>query len=206
MSTEIQTSANKKYAPQEMVFRFKKDKLGNKRNNVTINAKVLTVDGLIDVLQRGDEKEVDLVMEQCNLAFRSVLADYVGNDETFDQAKYDALKLDWTFIANMPKEDRRSSSIAPEIWEAFAADYISIMPALTNTTVEATTLATEIYAKKMAPAKTNKKVLEKLQQRLAIYADNSQRAEEFTEILELLDRRCKTYLSSDQPELVADNL
>lgn len=204
--SEVTTSVDTKYVPQEMIFRFKKDKLGNKRANVTINAQVLGVEGLIDILQRGDKKEVELVMEQCNLAFRDVLADKVGDDETFDQAKYDAMKLDWAAIATMPKEDRRVSSIAKEVWEAFAADYIAIMPGLTNTTVEATTLATEIYAKKMAPAKTNKKVLEKLQQRLAIYADNSQKAEEFAEILELLNRRCETYLKADQPELVAENL
>lgn len=203
---EIQTGADTKYTPQEMVFRFKKDKLGNKRANVTLQVKQLTVDGLIDVLQRGEEKEVNLILEQCNQAFRDVLADKVGDDEAFDQAKYEALKLDWAAIANMPKEDRRVSSIPKEVWEAFAADYIAVMPGLTNTTVEATTLATEIYAKKMAPAKTNKKVLEKLQQRLALYADSSQKAEEFSEILELLTRRCETYLKADQPELVAENL
>lgn len=203
---EIQSAADTKYTPQEMIFRFKKDKLGNKRPNVTINAQVLTVDGLIDVLQRGDKKEVDLVLEQCNAAFRDVLAEKVGDDESFDQSKYDALGLTWSFIANIPKEDRRVSSIAKEVWEAFAADYIAVMPALTSTSVEATTLATEIYAKKMAPAKTNKKVLEKLQQRLALYADSSPKAEEFSEILELLTRRCDTYLKADQPELVAENL
>jgi hypothetical protein len=193
------------YIPSEMEFRFKKDKLGNKRPNVKVTAKTLSLAGLVGVLNKGDEKEVNLVLEYVNSAFRDVIADKVGDDETFDQTKLDAMKLDWTFIANMPKEDRRSSSIAKEVWEAFVADYIAVMPGLTNTSAEATALATEIYVKKMAPAKSNKPVLERLKQRLAMYAETS-RAEEFSEILELLVRRIDTYMKADQPELVAENL
>lgn len=203
--SEVQ-AAPQLYVPQEQVFRFKKDKLGNKRANVTINARVLTLDGLVDVLNRGDEKEVALVMDQVNQAFRDVLAEKVGDDESFDQAKYDGLNLTWAAIANMPKEDRRVSSIPKEVWDAFVADYMAIMPALTKTSAEANTIACDIYVKKMAPARSNKPVLERLKMRLALYIENSQKAEEFQEILEVLLRRIETYLKAETPELVADNL
>jgi hypothetical protein len=203
--SEVQ-AAPQFYAPQETVFRFKKDKLGNKRANVTLQAKMLTRDGLIDIINRGDEKEIALVMDQVNLAFRDVLAEKVGDDESFDQAKYEGLNLSWAAIANMPKEDRRVSSIAKEVWDAFVADYMAIMPGLTKTSVEANTIACDIYVKKMAPARSNKPVLERLKMRLALYIENSQKAEEFQEILEVLLRRIEAYLKAETPELVADNL
>jgi hypothetical protein len=199
------TAAESLYQRVPMAFRFKKDKLGVKRPNVEISARVLTFDGVVDILKRGDEKECELLLEQINSIFRDVIAEKVGEDEAYSQETYDSKPLTWQDIVNMPKEDRRSSSIAKEVWDSFAEDYLAVMPGLTGAKVEATKLAVELFLKKMRPAQTNKPVLEKMKQRLAMYAETPN-AEKFEEIITLLTRRIDQYLAADAPELLADNL
>jgi hypothetical protein len=203
--TAITANADKNVTGKEMIFRFKKDKLGNKRANVKCdNVPVPSVDGLITIFEKGG-KELELLLEVASDTVRSVLADIVGSTPDFDPEKFDFSAVSWEKIANMPKEDRRSSSIATEVWEGFVADYIAVMPGLTKKPVEAVTLATEIYVKKMTPVRSNKNALKKLEGQLALYAETAN-AENFSEILELLTRRITNYLSVDDPVILAENL
>jgi hypothetical protein len=202
---EVTVNTNKFVDTKEMLFRFKKDKLGNKRPNVKCEAvPVPSVEGIVEIFKAGG-KQLELLQEVIADTVRSVLSDFVS-EENFDPAKFDFKQISWEAIANMPKEDRRSSSIAKEVWEAFAADYIEIMPGVAGKTKEQVSLATEVYVKKMAPLKTQKGALGKLKDQLTLYTDNSQKAEEFQEIIELLTRRIDTYMKADDPTLLAANL
>jgi len=205
MSDEIATGVNKLIDTREMEFRFKKDKLDNKRPNVKFErVPVPSVEGTIEILKAGG-KQWELLQDAMADYIRGILAEFVANDLEINPETFDLNKVSWEAIANMPKEDRRSSSIPSEVWEAFAKDYVSVMVGLTGKKEAAVQLATEIYVKKMAPVKSNKNALNKLKEQLAIYS-GTPNAEQFAEILELLVRRTDNYLKADDPEIVAENL
>lgn len=196
--TEVIANTDQNVIPREFLFRFNKDKLGNRRNTVKCESvPTPSAQGIIKILETGG-KQLDLLLEVCANTVRSTLSEFVGEDEAFDPNNFDYSKISWEAIANMSKEDRRSSSIPSEVWEAFVNDYISVMPGLTGKSVEQITLATEIFVKKMAPIKSRKLALGKLKEQLALYSQTP-RAEEFSDILELLTRRTNTYLEADDP-------
>lgn len=190
---------------KEMVFRFKKDKLGTKRADVKLTVGVPSVEGIVDILTRGDKKEVELLLDACYDVVRAQAAGIVGDDENITPENFPYDKVTWAAIANQPKEDRRSSSISDEAWTAFCTDYIAVMPGLTSKSVEMVTNATLVYRKKFAPWKSDKKTISKLKEQLALYMETPN-AEQHQEILDLLVRRADTYLAADDLVAVAANL
>jgi len=206
MSDVIVANVDKTVTASEMAFRFKKDKLGAKRADVKITASVPSVDGIVDILTRGDVKEVQLLLDACYDVVRTAAAGVIGDDEnvTSDNFPYD--KITWKAIANQPKEDRRSSAISDEAYAAFFADYIAVMPGLTGKSEEMVTNATLVYRKKFAPWKSDKKTIGKLKEQLGLYIEHSPNAEQHQEILDMLIRRADTYLAADDLVAVASNL
>ncbi len=206
MSEVIVANVDKTVTQAEMVFRFKKDKLGAKRADVKLNVGVPSVDGIVDILSRGDAKEVQLLLDACYDVVRSAAAGIIGDDEnvTADNFPYD--KITWAAIAAQPKEDRRSSSISEEAWNAFSASYISYMPGVTGKSAEAVTNATLVYRKKFAPWKSDKETLGLLKQQLALYIEGCPEAEQHQEILDVLLRRVDMYLKADDLVALVANL
>lgn len=204
--TAIVANVDKTVTLSEMVFRFKKDKLGSKRADIKLNVGVPSVDGVVDILSRGDAKEVQLLLDACYDVVRSAAAGIIGDDEnvTADNFPYD--KVTWAAIAAQPKEDRRSSSISEEAWNAFCSSYIGYMPGATGKSEEAVTNATLVYRKKFAPWKSDKKTLEKLKGQLALYIEGCPEAEQHQEILDMLIRRVDVYLKADDVIALAANL
>lgn len=204
MNAPVQSAIDNTHTLQEFKFRFKKDKLGNQRPTVVMQAPVPTADGIVKMLSEGDSKQFALVQEALYNTVRDVLGGFVAED-SFDPAAFDISKLLWQSIANMPKEDRRSSTIPEELWVGFVADYCAVMPSVSGKTPEQVKNATDVYLKKMVPVKTNKKLTEKLKEQLALYSAQPS-AEQFSDILELLVRRCDTYLAADDMKAVLENL
>jgi hypothetical protein len=202
--SEVQSNIPKTFALKEFTFRFKKDKLGNQRPTVKMNAPVPTADGIIEILQKGDEKQWSLVEEAMYDVVRATFAGYVA-EESFNPETFDTSKLFWQAIANMPKEDRRSSNIPEEQWTGFVASYMEIMPSVTGKTPEQVKNATEVFIRKMVPLKSNKKMIEKLKEQLALYSQQPA-AEQFSDVLELLLKRCDTYLQADDLAAIVGNL
>lgn len=206
---DILAKFDNRFEQKENVFRFKKDKLGAKRPNVEIPLLVPSVEGVVDILTRGQtpegKKELDLLMESLFDVVRGVAAGIVADNENITAENFPYDKITWSAIANMPKTDRRTGPEA-EVWEAFAKDYIAIMPGLTSKSVEAVTNATIVYLKKFSLVKSNKKVLNQLKEQLAIYANNSKDAENYEEILSILNDKADAYLKSDEVENLVANL
>jgi hypothetical protein len=204
-----QENPNKLVDTREMSFRFKKDNMGIKRNNVEVKASVPSYEGFVDILTRfnaGEDsakKEFELLQDAVADVIRAQVGEYVGADEKASQETLPWDKLTFAAIANMPKEDRRS--IPAEQWADFTKDYIAIMPDLTNKTVEQVTNATTVFLKKFAPWKSDKETLKKLQAQLAIYME-TKNASNFTDVLELLMNRVDMYLKADDLTMVANNL
>jgi hypothetical protein len=202
--TEIKSAIDNLRSMEEMVFRFKKDKLGNQRPSVKVSAPVPTAEGIVSILTSGDEKQWGLIKEALYDMVRNALAGYVS-EESFDPATFDSAKLNWEALANMEKTDRRSSTIPEELWTAFTADYISVMPAVTGKTAKQVENATEIFTRKMTPVKSNKPLIAKLKEQLALYTAQPS-AEPYTEIIDFLVKRCDTYLAADDMAAVISNI
>lgn len=203
-NTPISASFDKTVDIKDFTFRFRKDKLGNKRPSVELKLPVPSVEGIVEILEKGG-KGLELLQDAVSEVIRAQAAEYVSEDEKISQSTFPMAKLAWDFIANIPKEDRRSSSITPELWEAFVKDYIDVMPALTNKTIDAVTNATIVYVKKFSMIKSDKASLAKLKEQLAIYTE-TKNAEQYADILEMLVRRCDAYLAADDLASLVANL
>ena len=203
--TEVTANFDKTVDVKDFSFHFKKDKLGNKRPSVELKLPVPSVEGIVAILEKGG-KELELLQDAMYDVIRSQAAALVSDDEKASQANFDISKTLWAAIANMPKADRRSSSIDTAVWEAFAKDYIEVMPSVTGKSVEAITNATVVYLKKFSMVKTNKDVLGMLKTQLSLYVEHSKNAEEYADILELLTAKADSYLNANDLELLVSNL
>lgn len=203
--TEIAANFDKNVDTKDFTFHFKKDKLGNKRPSVELKLPVPSVEGIIEILNKGS-KELELLQDAIYDVIRSQAAAIVSEDEKISQATFPVANILWSAIANMPKADRRSSAISAELWEAFAKDYIEVMPGVTGKSVEAVTNATVVYLKKFSIVKTNKDVIGKLKEQLGLYMEHSKNVEQFAEILELLVGKADSYLNANDVELLVQNL
>lgn len=198
---------------KEIKFRFRKDKeLGTQRPSIVGTVNVPNVHGIVEIINNGfDEngnpsKELELLLDAVADTVRGHALDLVNNDENITSENFPSDKITWQYIANLDRTDRRSSSIPEETWEEWAKHYMEIMPALTAKTEEQTGNAVKVFLKKFAPAKTNKNVLKRLKEQLAIYTAHTTRGEEFSEILELLDRKVDNYLKAEDVEQLLNNL
>jgi hypothetical protein len=63
-----------------------------------------------------------------------------------------------------------------------------------------------VYVNKFSIVKTNKKVLEKLNDQLTIFVENTKNGEDFADIIELLQGKLELYLNSNDVELLINNL
>jgi len=202
--TAIVPGVNALVDTKDFKFRFKKDKLENKRPDVELKIAVPSTEGLIDIITKGG-KGLELVFDSMYDTMRAAIGNYVGDNLEVNQANFPHDKYTWDAIANQPREDRRVA-YSEEDFKAFSDDYMAIMPALTNKSTEAIGLALQVYQKKFSIVKTNKPVLKKLQAQLALYVEHTKKGEDFSEILDVLTKKLETYLASDDVEQLIANL
>lgn len=200
--SEIVANTNTLIDMVPATFRFKKDKMGNKRPAVELKIPVPSVEGIVEILRAGG-KELDLLQDVLFSTVKGVAGEFVSNDEKISQETLPVAQLFWSVIANMPKAER--ATISTEQWESFGADYLSVMPSVTGKTPDQVGLALQLFLKKLASVKTNKPVLKVLQTQLGLYMETSN-AEQFSDVLELLNRRLDAYLSAEEPVILAENL
>lgn len=173
-----------------------------KRNSVILPVPAPSVEGLIDIIQNKGGKALELVLEAVRNIVVEQAREYINDNEAVTSLNFPFATLDWDTIANLPKADRRGGGIAKEVWEDFAKDYISIMPSLINKPVDAVTTATKIFLTKFNTCKTNKPVLAKLKDYLAIYISNTTKGEDFAEAVDWLDKKLTTLLETDNSNLL----
>jgi len=217
-STPLTAPAPAEYDSVEMKFRYKKTELGTQRQTVELKVPVPNVNGLIDIIQKGIEagvdttgkpnsKSIQLLLEVMQDTIRGSLAGFLGENETVvDASGVVFSKHTWDAIANTPKADRRSNQIPEEQWKSFVEDYVTVMPGVTGKTKEQVSNATTVFVKKFSIVKTNKPVIQVLKDQLALYVNNSPKAEEFSDIIELLNSKADAYLSSDDIQKLVANL
>lgn len=205
---DVMINVDQTVTPTKFTFRFKKDKLGNKRANVDIeNAPVPSPQGIVQIMKNGG-KEVELLMEVMADTVRSVIGDWIGADENNGAKNFDPAKFTWSAIANMPKEDRRTVTISEEQWTEFSKKYLEIMAGVSGKNAEQLSNAIQLFKGKLALVKTNKAVLGKLKDQLVLFVENldDQSQDQFADILEMLLRRAETYLAADDVAKLTENL
>ena len=131
---------------------------------------------------------------------RSILND----NETMTAANFPLEQTIWEFIANMPDAEKRGRGIPKETWEEFAADYLSVMPGITGKTEEQVTLAAKLFITKFNSVKTNKPVVKKLKEQLAIYLNGSPNAEQYIDCVKFLDEKADALLAADEAAMLAN--
>jgi hypothetical protein len=203
-----------KYQMETFSFRFRKDKeTGTQRPSIKVDLAVPNVDGLISIITEGvDEetgkfsRELELLFEAMSDTIRYAATDLINSDENITSTNVPVDKVTWKAIAYQDRADRRSVSIPEELWKAFVEDYVTIMPSLTNKTKEQVGNAAAVFVKKLSLIKTNKPLLSQLKDQFTIYVSATKNGEQFSEIIELLDRKFKTYMEADDVEAILSNL
>lgn len=193
------------YAEKEVKFNFRENKeLGTKRPSVSLPVKVLTLQGLVAILEGGDEKQVNLVLETLQAPIMDQLRAQVDANEAITAETVDYDKLSWDYISKLEPAARRGGGIPKETWEAFVVDYIEVMPAVTGKTAEQITRAASLLGNKLASVKGNKEVLKFLRGQLDLYLSSTAKGEEFAECYEFLVNKADTMLKADAAELLAN--
>lgn len=205
VAAAIIANFNSKVDVQEVNFFFKKvtDQAGNdsKRPTVALKLPFPSVEGIIDIISTGG-KGLELLQEAVKDIIVKQAREFVNADEAITQDTLPIDKLSWEALANMPQAERRGNGIAKEVWEAFAKDYIAVMPAITNKPEEKVAMAAKVFLKKFADVKQDKKVITLLKGQLALYANSSPNAEEFVECIGFLDKKADTLLAADSSSLL----
>ena len=192
-----------KYTEKEAKFNFRKNvELGTKRPSVTLQLRVLTLQGLVSILESGDEKQINLVLETLQTPIIEQARNQVDENESLTADTLDITKLTWAFISNLEPVARRGGGIPKETWEAFVVDYIEVMPAVTGKTKEQATRAATLLGAKLASVKGNKPVLKFLRGALDLYFTNTAKAEEFQDCYEFLANKADTLISANDADLL----
>lgn len=192
-------------------FNFKKSKdkvtgIEYIREAVQLAIPYPSVEGIVAILEGGG-KGLELLLESMESTVNSVARDILtdGPEGTkLSAATFPVDKLAWEVIANMPKAQRRGGGIPKETWEAFAQDYVEVMPEVTGKTIEQVANAAKILASKLAQVKTNEPVLKLLTEQLGVYAENSPNVEEYAECVAFLLNKAETFLNVSPEELLAN--
>ena len=160
-----------------------------------------------EILNKGDQKEIKLLLEALNAKILEACKDQIGEDGETSREKiradgFNLEQLSWNYIANIPPGVRGGAGIAKEVWDAFKEDYIGVM-LHHGKTAEKAELGAKLLLQKLQPIKLNKKALSGLQQNLFVWQANTKNGEDFTKLYEFLTNKLDTYLAADEDAVAA---
>jgi len=192
--------------PVQFNFRKSKDKetgIETVREAVVLPVPYPSIEGIVAILEAGG-KQLELLQEAVENVVNAAVREILSDDTTVNASNFDANKVSWETIANTPKVQRRGGGIPKETWEAFAQDYVEVMPAITGKTIEQVANAAKILVGKLQAVRTNEPVLQLLVQQLAIYAENTPNMEEYSDCVEFLLNKADQFLNVTEEELLAN--
>lgn len=204
---KIEANYNKLLMPKDFKFSFKTDKeTGIKRPTVELRLPVLSVEGIVAILEGGEEKakELELMLDALAEIVYDQARSIVNDDEAITQENFPMDKVTWEAIANMPRAERRGGGISKETWEEFAKDYVEVMPSATGKKAEAVALAAKLLIQKFNPVKTQKAVIQMLQGQLGVYITSSPNAEQYADCVEFLNKKAENLLNMTEADLLAN--
>lgn len=191
------------YKQVKFGFREQTDKdTGVKTKRASVDLAKLPVpslEGIVAILEAGG-KPLELLMEAVQDVVVARARDVINENETITSDNFDYSTLDWNNIANLEKEDRRSA-IPKETWEDFAADYITVITSVSNSTKEQAAVAAKIFIGKFNAIKNKKDVIGKLKLRLSMYLEHTTKASDFAEVVEMLFKRADALIAAKEVNL-----
>jgi hypothetical protein len=201
------------FEEKEFSFRFRKDKeTGTQRSSIKVNLAVPNVDGLIAIITNGVNekgelsKELELVFESITDTIRLAATDLINTDESITSANFPVDKVTWITIANTDRTDRRSVNIPDELWKQFVEEYVEIMPAISQKTEKQVSNAAQVFLKKLSMVRTDKALLGLLKEQFTLFVSATKNGEQYSEIIDLLNRKFKNYLEADDVQAILSNL
>lgn len=173
------------------------EELKEKRPTVTLELPLPTWTGFAAVA--SDPKVQEYTLSLFADAITEAARLQVSSEEkpVNKQSELDLGKLTLLYLANEPKVDQRGRAIDKETWEAFAKDYIAVMPAIIDKSIQQVTFAAELFTKKFAPIKTKKDVIGKLADYLDRWFEHSPNNSEFGEVYKYLSEKADSLLKAD---------
>lgn len=201
MSAQIVPNFDNKTDVKDFKFNFKtiKDKETGeefKRASIELKLPIPSVEGLVAIMEAGGKGLELLISSAADIIIGQARA-ILNDNEQMTADNFPTDQCTWDFIANMPDAEKRGRGIPKETWDEFLADYIAVMPGLAGKSEEQVTLAATLFAKKLAPVKTNKKALVKLAEQIAIYANSAPQAETYFDCVRFIDDKIKSLLNAE---------
>lgn len=207
--------------PKELAFHFKKEKIrdnegkvigeGKKLPSIKANLPVPNVAGVLEIVQ-AQGKELELLLDSMTEVIYTQARGLVNDireantkagtpDNEIKAEEIDVAKLSWSFIANMPKAERRGLGISEEDWEEFANDYRAIMPKTTGKDADRIEKHVQLFKNRFNRCRNDKKALTVLSDMLALWATNTANLEDNQEVYEYLNKRVETLLKEEEKVL-----
>lgn len=204
----ITANFDKTVDEKEVKFNFRKVKdestgLESKRPSVELKVLVPSVEGIIAILEAGG-KQLELLQEAVADIVIQRAREIVSDTEDVSAENFPYAELTWEAIANLPKAERKGRGIAKEVWEDFAKDYITVMPAVTGKSAEQVGNAAKILLNKFSAVKSNKPVISLLKSQIGLYLNSSANAEQFSDCVEFLLQKAQTLLDQDEAALLSN--
>lgn len=171
-----------------------------RRPTVELPLPLVNLSGLIDLINKAEEKVVALIIEAIREVQIAAARGIVNEREDITAENFPYGNVDFTYIANLPAAQRRGAGIPKELFEEFAKDYVNVMPAATGKTLKQVQNAAMFFVAKLNPLKSvpDKNVhLGRLKEQLAIYAASSPNAEGYTDVIEFLNNKADVLMATD---------
>ena len=208
IAASISESLGEGVSPQLTEFKFKKSKNTDTkevsfRNAVELVVPYPSVSGLSAIIEAGG-KQLELLQEAAETVINDAVRNALYADQHCSAWSLPLDKLTWAAIANLPKAARKGGGIPKDVWEAFIADYIAVMPAATNKPIATIQNAVKLYNSRLQACKTRKPVLHFIVGELAIYMENSENVADFTDCVEMLLDKADTFLNYSDEDLLAN--
>lgn len=202
-NTTEQTEANTQVKQVQFHFRVN-PQTKQKRPSMTLPITLPTETGLAEIYNAGG-RSLQKVLAVIEDAIIGHVRDILTDKPELTQATFPTEQANWESYVAVPDTERAIRGISKEVWEAFKADYMAVMPGLTGKKPETIALgAKAMIDNRFSAVKTDKKAIGILQNYLAIYMQ-SPNAENFLECVSTLDEKATTLLAADTSNL-AENL
>lgn len=189
-------------------------KKGWKRPSVEVVLPSVSEEDVVKTLEAGGQGKQFLLAicdEQFYAAARQKINEILTENPiaTITAATVEAFNLTWESMAASYLEaaaSARATGIPKEVWDEFVADYVAVMSrelaSAPNMTEEKIKNAAEHLKLRFAKCRSNKKMLAKLRDYLALWFTATSRSDEFAKLFTTLDERAKVLLAADDEDSI----
>lgn len=166
------------------------------------DVQLLDVTDVVRLLQSGDQKVIDAVIDSLNsvvLGYYRDLIETIGIDEVRANG-IPAEKYSFELIANLPA--RSKTVFEDAVWEEFKKDYLGVMVPAAGLTPDKAKVGGEILAGRLNKVRGNLVALNQFADRIKTWYANSSKQEEMLPVYQYLIGRCEDFIAANQPEAV----